>query len=167
VTYLARIPVRSQIQAAGGDDARTQARAQGKKNHMLGAHAGAESMFRHRARIGIVLEPTTSVEGLRKQSTYRHIHPGREIGRRMDNSFHPIERAATANTDGRNRFLAKAVVRQQAARRFHDVIESVLRPPLRHGRELHASQRFGRTRREHDRGLGTTHVHAEIDFPHV
>ena len=100
MTNLPRISAGPQIQTTVGNDARTQPRAQGKKHHMVAAHSGAESMFRHRARIGVVLHLARRVKSFFQQTADRHIDPGRKIRRSLDDSFHPIERAAAAHADG-------------------------------------------------------------------
>ncbi len=110
MTYLSRVAIRPQVQTTVGNDARTQPRAQGKKHHMVRAHTGTESMFRHRTRIGIVLHPASGVKSFLQQPADGHIHPGGKIGGRLDNSPHPIERAAAAYADGGNRILVKAML---------------------------------------------------------
>ena len=57
VTYLSRVAIRPQVQTAGGNDARAQAGAQGKKQHVVDTHARTKTMFRDRACVGIVLHP--------------------------------------------------------------------------------------------------------------
>ncbi len=167
VANLARIAIGSQVQAAGSDNARAQPRAQSKKNHVLAAHARAESMLRHRPRVGIILQPARRVESLSQLLADGHIHPGGKIGRRLDNSPHPIERAAAANPDARNRRLVIALLRQQGAHRFHDQAQSALRALLRQGCELNTPQAGRRMRRQDHRGLGTTHIHTHIDLAHA
>src|SRR3984957_20718685 len=113
MTYLPRISAGAQVQTAVGNNARTQPRSQRKKHHVLRAHPGAESMFRYRTRVGVVLHPARSVESLFQQTTDRHINPGRKIRRRLDNSLYPIKRAAAAYADG---LYSHTMLRQQTAR---------------------------------------------------
>ncbi len=84
----------------------------------------------------------------------------------MNNSLHPIERTAAAYADGRDLLFAEAMLRQKAADRLHDAIESGLRPVLWLRSELHSPQADRRERRKYNRSLGATHVDTDINLLH-
>jgi hypothetical protein len=110
------------IQPAVQDETRAHACPKGEEDHVPAPFAGAEHPFGERAGICVVLQKGPRAEAFRKDAGHWHLVPARQIGRRLNNAFFAVQRAAATDADRLDGRRSRAG--DEAPRGVNDLIEN-------------------------------------------
>ena len=145
VAHFSRQVVRAAVEPAVGDDAGAKARAHGQEHHVLATFARAKAMFRDGPGIRVIFDQTFSLEFALEDGLDGHVIPSGQVGRRLDDSLHAVQRAPTTYSQPRDGGRVSALLCQHLANSRLDQFQGSFRPLGGTGGELFARDDFRRS----------------------
>src|SRR5208282_185334 len=146
------------------DDSCAKSRAHREEDHVVEAMPRAVAMLGDGARVRVILDVAANAELPLEDRFDWNIHPGGEIGRRMNNPAQSIKRAATAYADTADCRIRKPALPQQRADSTTDQVERAVGAPGGQRSELETLANIRQPLRDDDCRLCATDIDTDPDF---
>ena len=123
--------------------------------------ARAKAMLSDGPGIGVILDQTLNLEFALEDGLDGHVIPGGQVGRRLDDSLHAIQRAPATYSQPPDGGRVSALLRQHFADSRLDQFQSPFRPLRGTGGELLARDDFRWSGGKQDGGFGSADIDSD------